>query len=174
MSKWCCICDKRGHNTAECWYKKNFLKEINREGGKWKKKYTLPISSTPNKGNEYRKKNRTPTPPRRPHLQDIPVQSSKPTNSKNQGNKTPPRNKNTTKGEVEVIELIKQPTYNPTTSTSTCKECLKWDMRMQHTLKYQEVTKNDNNKIIKSLTETNMKLTQERDCYKRLYELNKK
>ena len=55
MSKWCCICDKRGHNTAECWYKKNFLKEINREGGKWKKKYTLPISSTPNKGNEYRK-----------------------------------------------------------------------------------------------------------------------
>ena len=37
MSKWCCICDKRGHNTAECWYKKNFLKEINREGGKWKK-----------------------------------------------------------------------------------------------------------------------------------------
>ena len=37
MSKWCCICDKRGHNTAECWYKKNFLKEINREGEKWKK-----------------------------------------------------------------------------------------------------------------------------------------
>jgi len=80
MSKWCCICDKRGHNTAECWYKKNFLKEINREGGKWKKKYTLPITSTPNKGNEYR--NRAPTPPRRPHLQDIPVQSSKPSNFK--------------------------------------------------------------------------------------------
>ena len=75
MSKWCCICDKRGHNTAECWYKKNFLKEINREGGKWKKKYTLPITSTPNKGNESRNRNRAPTPPRRPHLQDIPVKS---------------------------------------------------------------------------------------------------
>ena len=110
MSRWCCICDKRGHNTAECWYKKNFLKEINREGGKWKKKYTLPMTSTPNKGHESRNKNRTPTPPRRPHLQDIPVKPSKPSNSKNQGNKTPPRNKNTTKGEVEVIEIIKQPT----------------------------------------------------------------
>ena len=174
MSKWCCICDKRGNNTAECWYKKNFIKEINREGGKWKKKYTLPMTNTQNKGYESRNKNRTPTPPRRPHLQDIPVKSSKPSNSKNQGNKTPPRNKNTTKGEVEVIEIIKQPTYNPTSSTSTCKECLKWDMRMQHTLKYQEVTKNDTNRIIKNLTETNMKLTQERDCYKRLYELNKK
>ena len=47
-------------------------------------------------------------------------------------------------------------------------------MRMQHTLKYQEETKNDTNRIIKNLTETNMKLAQERDCYKRLYELNKK
>ena len=33
--------------------------------------------------------------------------------------------------------------------------------------------KNDNNRIIKNLTETNMKLAQERDCYKRLYKLNK-
>ena len=135
------------------------------------KKYTLTMTITPNKENESRNKNRTPTPPRSSHLQDIPVQSSKPSNSKNQGNKTPPRNKNTTKGDVEVIELIKQPTYNPTTLTLTCKEWLKWDMRMPSTKRF---TKKDNNKIIKSLTETNMKLTQERDCYKRLYELNKK
>ena len=45
-------------------------------------KYTLPITSTPNKENESRNRNRAQTPPRRPHLQDIPVQSSKPTNSK--------------------------------------------------------------------------------------------
>ena len=69
-----CICDKRGHNTAECWYKKNYLKEINREGEKFKNKLTLLMTSTQNKRNESRNKSRTPTPPRRPNLQDIPVQ----------------------------------------------------------------------------------------------------
>ena len=62
MTKWCCICDKGGHNTEECWYNKNILKEINRKGGKGKKKYTLSMTSTPNKRNESRNKNKTPTP----------------------------------------------------------------------------------------------------------------
>ena len=42
MARWCSICDKRGHITSECWYKPNYIKEISREDGKLKKKYTLP------------------------------------------------------------------------------------------------------------------------------------
>ena len=42
MTRWCSICDKRGHITSECWYKPNYIKEISREDGKLKKKYTLP------------------------------------------------------------------------------------------------------------------------------------
>ena len=71
-------------------------------------------------------------------------------------------------GEVEEIDHIKEPPHNPTASTLTCKEYLKWDMRMQHTLKYQAV-KYYNKEIIK-----NLNATQERDCYKILFELNKK
>ena len=42
MAIWCSICDKRGHATTDCWYKPNYIKEISREDGKLKKKYTLP------------------------------------------------------------------------------------------------------------------------------------
>ena len=42
MTRWCSICDKRGHITSECWYKPNYIKEISREDGKLKKKYALP------------------------------------------------------------------------------------------------------------------------------------
>ena len=80
-------------------------------------------------------------------------------------------------GEIEVIDIIK-----PSTSKSSkCPECLKWDTRMQHTLKYQEVTRSEDKKVIRSLTEENMRLNQrlkrpitERDSFKNLYEVNRK
>ena len=46
-------------------------------------------------------------------------------------------------------------------------------MRMQQSLKYQEITRKDDKRIIKSITDENMKLRQEieklkqeRDCFK--------
>ena len=186
MARWCNICDQRGHNTSECWYKRNFLKEITREDGKWKKKYTLPNLEAPNKRYEtrnvrepIRNKSRTPTTPRRISPTPTgtrPKQKSEPSKTNNHGNKTPPRSHETKMGEVQVMEIIKQPT-----ASTSCKECLKWDMRMQHTLKYQEETRNDDKRIIKSITDENMtlrkeimKLKQERDCFKKLFEINKK
>ena len=44
---WCTICDVRGHSTSECWYKpktstyNKYIKEIRKENGKLKKKYSL-------------------------------------------------------------------------------------------------------------------------------------
>ena len=52
---------------------------------------------------------------------------------------------------------------------------------MQHTLKYQEVTRSEDKRMIRKLTEENMRLNQllkktiiERDSFKTLYEVNKK
>ena len=52
---------------------------------------------------------------------------------------------------------------------------------MQHTLKYREVTRSEDKRVIRNLTEENMRLNQllkktitERDSFKNLYEVNKK
>ena len=52
---------------------------------------------------------------------------------------------------------------------------------MQHTLKYQEVTRSEDKRVIRSLTEENMRLNQrlkkiitEGDSFKTLYDVNKK
>ena len=47
MAIWFIICDIRGHSTSECWYKpktstyNKYNKEIRKENGKLKKKYSL-------------------------------------------------------------------------------------------------------------------------------------
>ena len=46
MARWCSFCDKRGHNTIECWHKNKHLSKISREDGKLKKKYNLPSSTS--------------------------------------------------------------------------------------------------------------------------------
>lgn len=173
MTRWCSFCDIRGHNSSECWWKPNHIKEINKEDGKWKKKYNLPAKSTPiNRDEKYTKqkrKTRTPSPIRKPE-----------TKPKQQANRfTKQKSKSPEKhlhGEIQVIEVINQPI-----TKSKCKDCIKWDIRMQQTLKYQQEAKIDHNqivaskeKIIKSLSDRIIKLQQEKECYKRLYELNNK
>ena len=178
MAKWCSICDKRGHITSECWYKPNYIKEISREDGKLKKKYTLPslqksgkttIKSKHNTNERSRSRSSSPPPRQR--------QSVKPKQNQTKTGKFSPKRPNNPVGEIEVIDIIK-----PSTSKSSkCPECLKWDTRMQHTLKYQEVTRSDDKRVIRTLTEENMRLNQllkrlslkEIDL-KNLYEVNKK
>ena len=139
--KWCSICDKRGHITSECWYKPNYIKEIKRqEDGKLKKKYTLPSLQKSGKNVQTskhdideRSRSRSSSPPPRQR------QSVKPTQNQTKTGKISPKRPNNPVGEIEVIDIIK-----PSTSKSSkCPECLKWDTRMQHTLKYQEVTRSD-------------------------------
>ena len=105
------------------------------------------------------------------------MQSVKPKQNQTKTGKFSPKRPNNPVGEIEVIDIIK-----PSTSKSSkCPECLKWDTRMQHTLKYQEVTRSDDKRVIRALTEENMRLNQllkktitERDSFKTLYEVNKK
>ena len=165
--RWCTFCDVRGHLTSDCWYKPKHIKEIKRENGKLKKTYTISSSNKRNDvkptKHESRSKTRTPSPSKQNTRKPTGTKSKQPSNPNKQSSQV---------GEVEVVEIIKQTSSNQ--KPSSCKECLKWDMRMQHSLKYQEVTRNEDKKIIKSLTEEVMRLKEEKDCYKKLYEINKK
>ena len=172
MARWCSICERRGHITSKCWYKPNYIKEISREDGKLKKKYALPSRKATLKsryGKDERSRSRSLSPQQR--------QSVKPKQNHTKTGKFSPKRPTNPVGEIEVIDIIK-----PSTSKSSkCPECLKWDTRMQHTLKYQEVTRSEDKKVIRSLTEENMRLNQllkktitERDSFKTLYEVNKK
>ena len=178
MARWCSICDKRGHITSECWYKPNYIKEISREDGNLNKKYTLPSLQESGKttlksrhDKDERSRSRSSSPQTRQR------QSVKPKENHTKVTKFSPKRPTNPVGEIEVIDIIK-----PSTSKSSkCPECLKWDTRMQHTLKYQEVTRSEDKKVIRSLTEENMRLNQllkktitERDSFKTLYEVNKK
>ena len=178
MAIWCSICDKRGHATTDCWYKPNYIKEISRENGKLKKKYALPLLQKSGKttlksrhGKDERSRSRSSSPPTKQR------QSVKPKQNHTKTGKLTPKRPTNPVGEIEIIDIIK-----PSTSKSSkCPECLKWDTRMQHTLKYQEVTRSEDKKVIRSLTEENMRLNQllkktitERDSFKNLYEVNKK
>ena len=178
MARWCSICDKRGHITSECWYKPNYIKEISREDGKLKKKYTLPSLQKSGKttlkskhDKDERSRSRSSSPPPRQR------QSVKPKQSQTKIGKFSPKRPTNPVGEIEVIDIIK-----PSTSKSSkCPECLKWDTRMQHSLKYQEITRNEDKRVIKCLTEQNFRLNQqlqkaikERDSFKTLYDLNKR
>ena len=40
MTIWCSICDVRGHATTGSWYQPKYIKEIRKENGKPKKKYS--------------------------------------------------------------------------------------------------------------------------------------
>ena len=177
MTRWCSICDKRGHITSECWYKPNYIKEISREDGKLKKKYTLPslqksknVQKSKHDNDERSRSRSSSPPPRQKH-------SVKQKQSQTKAEKFSPKRSPNSVGEIQVIDIIK-----PSTSKSSkCPECLKWDNRMQHTLKYQEVTRSEDKRVIRSLTEENMRLNQllkttitGRDSFKNLYEVNKK
>ena len=172
------ICDKRGQITSECWYKPNYIKEISREDGKLKKKYTLPSLQKSGKtalkskhDKDERSRSRSSSPPTRQK------HSVKPKQSQTKAGRFSPKRPTTPVGEIQVIDIIK-----PSTSKSSkCPECLKWDSRMQHSLKYQEVTRSEDKRVIRNLTEENMRLNQllkktitERDSFKTLYEVNKK
>ena len=175
MARWCSICDKRGHVTSECWYKPSYIKEITKENGKLKKKYTL------HPPHNKRSRSRKPTPTRNNIKKCTGPKPKEPT-TKNQQTKSPPRSPLHTVGEVEVVEIVKPSTSKYQNPTNTkCPECLKWSQRMQNSLHYQEVTMNENKRLIKTLTEETMRLNQllkkaitERDSFKNLYEVNRK
>ena len=134
MAIWCSICDKRGHATTDCWYKPNYIKEISRENGKLKKKYALPLLQKSGKttlksrhGKDERSRSRSLSPQQR--------QSVKPKQNHTKTGKFSPKRPTNPVGEIQVIDIIK-----PSTSKSSkCPECLKWDTRMQHTLKTKKL-----------------------------------
>ena len=193
MAVWCSICDVRGHSTSDCWYKpktstyNKYIKEIRKENGKLKKKYSLvpqhnriPIEK---RNTTRRSRSKSPTPQRK-------EEAVRPTNTKPKENyvktkhtrKSPPKSPLHTVGEVEVVEIVKPSTSKYQNPTNTkCPECLKWSQRMSNSLHYQEVTMNENKRLIKTLTEETMRLNQllkkaitERDSFKNLYEVNRK
>ena len=177
MTRWCSICSKKGHITSECWYKPNYIKEITRENGKLKKKYTLPSLSksrptTQNSKNDKRDRSRSRS--LSPAKLSI---NSKQQSIQPKPRKSPPRKPTNPVGDIDIVEIIKSSNSKP----SKCPECLKWDTRMQHSLKYQEITRNEDKRVIKCLTEQNLRLNQqlqkaikERDSFKTLYDLNKR
>ena len=179
MARWCSICDKRGHNTYECWFKNRHLKEVSIKDGKLKKKYSLPFSNSTSRNNNDLQPSKTKNRSRSRSTSPSKHISSK---SKDFIKKSPPRPLLQDIGaEGEIIDLTnKSKTKStPQKSFSKCEECLRWNRRMSETLAYQEITRNENKKIIKELKEINMELNekfnkaiQERDSFKKLYEIN--
>ena len=53
--------------------------------------------------------------------------------------------------------------------TNKCQDCLKWEFRLHQEMKNKDMEKIDAKRIVKSLTEENMKLRAERDSWKTLY-----
>ena len=68
MTICCSICDVRGHATTDCWYKPKYIKEIRKENGKPKKKYSIATKQNKKYNFDSNTKNisrsRTPTPTR--------------------------------------------------------------------------------------------------------------
>ena len=67
--------------------------------------------------------------------------------------------KNTKKSTMGQIKL----------PTNKCQDCLKWEFRLHQEMKNKDMEKIESKRIIKSLTEENMKLRAERDSWKTLY-----
>ena len=107
MTRWCSICSKKGHITSECWYKPNYIKEITRENGKLKKKYTLPslIKSRPatqNLKNEKRDRSRSRS--LSPEKLSI---NSKQQSFQPKPRKSLPKKPTNPFSDIEIIEIIK-------------------------------------------------------------------
>ena len=182
MAVWCTICDVRGHSTSECWYKpktstyNKYIKEIRKENGKLKKKYSLipqhnriPIEG---RSTTRRSRSKSPTPQKEEAVKPTGTKPKEHYAKTKHTRKSPPKSPSHKSKEVEVVEVINHSPQQSTSTTKKCQECLKWNNRMSQSLHYQEVTRNEDKRIIKSLTEENQKLRDERDCYKRLLEIN--
>ena len=177
MTRWCSFCDKRGHNTYECWYKNQHIKEIAREDGKLKKKYKLPPSYFSSKSKETRNtKSRSKSPsPNKKEKARTNETKPKPFTSRRYLQDIPGINR------PEIIDTADVTKSKPLNKPySKCEECLKWNKKMQDSLAYQEITRNEYKQIIKNLTEKNMELNQrlkkattERNSFRDLYECNK-
>ena len=69
-----------------------------------------------------------------------------------------------------VIKEVKPGPSNKAQSKAyKCNECIKWEIRLQHTLKENDRLK-DLDRINKSLADENEKLREERNAWKKLYE----
>ena len=169
MARKCSFCDKRGNNTIECLYKNKHLEEISREDGKLKKKYKLPTLTSSYKNRltiQDEKRNRSRRRSLSPYKNENsrstgtkPKQSTTSINSRTYGKKSPPRPLLQDIGAGgEIIDLTNKSKTKSTPQKlfSNCEECLRWNRRMSETLAYQEITRNENKKIIKELKEINM------------------
>ena len=176
MAIWCSICNVRGHATTDCWYKPKYIKEIRKENGKLKKKYSITTQqnkrSNFDRNTKNRSRSRTPTPTRVETRRCRDTKPEETTTKTKNTRKSPPKSPSHKAKYVEIIEVTRL-SAKPSTSTSKkCQECLKWNNRIAQSLHYQEMTRNEDKRIIKSLTEENQKLREEKDCYKRLLEIS--
>ena len=182
---YCNFCQKRGHQSADCWYKNKYIKEITKKNGKLVKTYKYDNEST-------RNKRRSSSP-----IQTSITISTHHKKSKSKTHNEQKRRQSPILIQQPDIELIKeirntpsgpQPpkalSTIPSTSTSTaynrCKECVKWEIRLQHSLSANIIEKKESNRIIQKLTEETMslrdemrKMKEDRDSWKSLYN-NKK
>ena len=168
----CTFCKKPGHTASECWHKPRYIKEIRKENGKLKKTYYISTEAKP----ETRLRQRSPSP--------IQARIQKPKNK--QRKECEPEKEQ----EVMLIKEIKPgPSNKEQPKAYRCSECIKWEIRLQHTLKEKDSLKDQiesikqtkhvpdnqiiNDRINKSLAEENKKLREERDAWKKLYEMKR-
>ena len=177
----CLYCNRPGHTSYQCWSKNKYLKEIRRnENGKLTKRY-CPAYSTSNNSdfdeNERKQAKEKPrTRARSP--KDNKVKSKSGPEKQTVILKAKPTRKLIQENEIQIVQEVqnKRPPKPLDTQQAVlsgyqkCKECIKWEIRLQHVMKEKDETDFNNKKIIKSLTEETMKLRRERECWKTLYQ----
>ena len=133
--------------------------EIRKENGKPKKKYSLipqhnriPIEE---RNTTRRSRSKSPIPQREEAVKPTGATPKEHYVKTTHTRKTPPKSPSHKSKEVEVVEVINHSTKPSTSTTKKCQECLKWNNWVAQSLHYQEVTRNEGKKIIKSLTEEN-------------------
>ena len=153
------------------------MKEIRKGNGKLKKKYSITTKQNKKSNFDRNTKNirrsRTPTPTR---VETSICRDTKPvdatTKTKNT-RKSPPKSPSHKSKDIEIIEVTHLSAKPSTSTPKKCQEYLKWNNTIAQSLSYQEVTRNEDKRMIKSLREENQKLREEKDCYKRLLEISK-
>ena len=190
----CHYCNKQGHQTSDCWSKNKYLKEIKRnKDGKLTKRYIPRYCNRIIKNNEIEEERKYPkTDTRTNKKQNVNQRSKSPPihgtvevvkqyfykdELKPKTKQTP--KKRTVTPEIQIVreisprkspEKIKKPTMGQIKSPKNkCQDCLKWEFRLHQEMKNKDMEKIDAKRIVKSLTEENMKLRAERDSWKTLY-----
>ena len=171
----CHFCQKRGHNSSDCWFKNKFIKELKtNSNGKITKTYKFENESTKNRS----RRSQSPLQTCRKSI------SSKKKKDRHERQSSPIQlHRIIDQPEIKIIREIKRKSPNkqcgpqpiqtihplsnisaiPSTSNPyTCQRCIKWEIRLQHALNANTIEKQESKRIIQSLSQENMKLRYEK------------